>query len=449
MLDDGKADENGSVAVWDEQGFMKVKIDVQKLKLGMYVCELDRPWRETPFLFQGFEILLDEELKELQRCCRTVYIKLPDTATAAPGISPRVMEMSKPSAQIVPPKQTAVLLEQELLKLNNHPAARASYEDQTTLEEEIQLVNETYVEARSLMQDIMWEAKFGRSLNVAGAKKAVSKMVESALRNPDALVCFAQLKRKDEYTAMHSLRVSILALVFGRQLGMKAEELQILGMGALLHDVGKMKVPSEILNKSDTLTSDELSLMKMHVPWGIEILEKTGQVPAGALEVVRRHHERYDGSGYMDGLKGDTIGTIGMITGIIDHYDAVTSDRAYRAGISAHAAMKKMYEWRGSLFEPRLVEKFIQCMGIYPIGSIVELNSGEIGVVAGLNRNQRLKPRVVLVQHADKTPNPQTPLISLANRCTPDGRFYEVERVLEPAVCSIDAFQYLPIPKVA
>jgi putative nucleotidyltransferase with HDIG domain len=428
---------------------MKVKIDVQKLKLGMYVCELDRPWRETPFLFQGFQILLEEELKELQRCCRTVYIKVPDVAAASPGLSPRITQLPKPSAQIVPPKQTAVLLEQELLKINNHPAARASYEDQTTLEEEIQLVNETYVEARNLMQDIMWEAKFGRSLNVAGAKKAVSKMVESALRNPDALICFAQLKRKDEYTAMHSLRVSVLALVFGRQLGMKPEELQILGMGALLHDVGKMKVPSEILNKPDTLTSDELSLMKMHVPWGIEILEKASQVPAGALEIVRRHHERYDGSGYMDGLKGDTIGTLGMIAGIIDHYDAVTSDRAYRVGISAHAAMKRMYEWRGSLFEPTMVEKFIQCMGIYPIGSVVELNSGEIGVVAALNRSQRLKPRVVLVQHADKTLNSQTPLISLVNRRTSDGRFYEVERVLEPTVCGIDASRYLPLPAVA
>jgi len=274
-------------------------------------------------------------------------------------------------------------------------------------------------------------------------------MVESVLRNPDALICFAQLKRKDEYTAMHSLRVSVLSLVFGRQLGMKAEELQILGVGALLHDLGKMKVPSEILNKSDSLTSDELSIVKMHVPWGIEILEKASQVPAGTLEIVRRHHERYDGSGYMDGLKGDTIGTLGMSVGIIDHYDAVTSDRAYRTGISAHAAMKKMYEWRGTLFDPTLIEKFIQCMGIYPIGSIVEMNSGEIGVVAGLNRTQRLKPRVVLVQRADKTPHPQMPLISLANRRTPDGRFYEVERVVEPAACGIDASCYLPIPKVA
>jgi len=415
----------------------------------MYVCELDRPWRETPFLFQGFQILLEEELKELQRCCRTVYIKAPDTAAAAPGLSPRVTEIATPSAHIVPPRQTAVLLEQELLKINNHPAARAAYEDQTTLEEEIHLVNETYVEARSLMQDIMWEAKFGRSLNVAGAKKAVGKMVESALRNPDALICFAQLKRKDEYTAMHSLRVSVLALVFGRQLGMKAEELRILGVGALLHDVGKMKVPSEILNKTDTLTSDELSIMKMHVPWGIEILEKTNEVPAEVLEIVRRHHERYDGSGYMDGLKGDTIGMLGMIAGITDHYDAVTSDRTYRVGISAHAAMKKMYEWRGSLFEPMLVEKFIQCMGIYPIGSVVELNSGEIGVVAALNRNQRLKPRVVLVQRPDKTPYPQTPLTSLANRRTPDGRLYEVERVIEPTACGIDPARYLPLPEIA
>lgn len=429
---------------------MIVRIDTQQLRIGMYVCELDRPWRETPFLFQGFEIRTDEELKTLQQYCRSVFIVANDAATLALAKrAPIRPDLLKPTADAESGKKSAISVEQEMLKLNNHPGASSVYTDETTLEEEIQNIKDIHAGACELIQELMWAAKFGRSLDVPGARQTLSRMVESVLRNPDALTCFAQLKKKDEYTAQHSLRVAILSLVFGRQLGLTPADLEMLGLGALLLDVGKMKIPSEILNKPASLTGDELALVRQHVPWGIEILEKTDQIPAMALEVARRHHERYDGSGYGDKLKGDAIGTFGMIAGILDYYDAVTSDRVYRAGISAHAALKKMYEGRSTLFHPELTEKFIQCLGIYPIGSVVELNTGEIGVVAALNRKQRLKPRVVLVQHADKTPYPDTPVVSLANRKNPDGRACEIERVLDPAECGIDPARYLPLTGTA
>lgn len=132
-----------------------------------------------------------------------------------------------------------------------------------------------------------------------------------------------------------------------------------------------MKIPSEVLNKPASLGPDEIGVIRMHVPWGVEILEKAERIPRVAIEIVRRHHERYDGSGYQDKLRGEDIGQFALIAGMVDHYDAVTSDRPFRAGVTAHTAMKKMYEWRGTLFHPALVEKFIQCMGIYPIGSVV------------------------------------------------------------------------------
>lgn len=416
----------------------------------MYVCELDRPWRETPFMFQGFEIRTDEELETLRQYCRTVFIVASDAeGMALAKRAPVRPEPLKSMADTASGKKPAVSVEQEMLKLNNHPGARSVYADETTLEEEIRNIKDVHAGACELIRELMWEAKFGRSLDVPGARQAVSRMVESALRNPDALTCFAQLKNKDEYTAQHSLRVAILSLVFGRQLGLTRAELEMLGLGALLLDVGKMKIPSEILNKPAALTGDEFALVRQHVPWGIEILEKADQVPAMALEVARRHHERYDGSGYGDHLRGDTIGTFGMIAGILDYYDAVTSDRVYRAGITAHAAMKKLYEGRGTLFHPELTEKFIQCLGIYPIGSVVELNTGEIGVVAALNRTQRLKPRVVLVQRADRTPYPDMPVVSLAGRKNPDGRACEIERVLDPAESGIDPARYLPLTGAA
>ncbi|MBI3545657.1 MAG: HD-GYP domain-containing protein [Gammaproteobacteria bacterium] len=425
---------------------MKTKIDTQHLKIGMYVSELDRPWLGTPFMFQGFEITTDEELKTLQQYCRHVYIIAPESSGALPT-RPTSGEPIKPKLNVEAlPKSVA--LEQQMLKINNHPGARSVYVDQTTLEEETQLIESTFTDTQELVKEMMWEAKFGRSLNVPGARKLVTKMVESALRNPDALTCFTQLKQKDEYTAQHCLRVSILSLVFGRQLGLADEELEHLGLGALLLDLGKMKIPSEILNKPAPLLPDEMNLARQHVPWGIEIMEKTHPLPAKVLEIVRRHHERYDGSGYLDKLQGDSIGLLGMIAGMVDYYDAITSDRVYREGISAHVALKKMYEARGTQFHPELVEKFIQCLGIYPIGSVVELNTGEIGVVVALNRSHRLRPRVVLVLRADKTPYPHMPAVSLAGRKTANGRPCEVERVLEPAECGIDPARYLPLPSI-
>lgn len=416
----------------------------------MYVCELDRPWRETPFLFQGFEIRTEEELQTLQQYCRSVCIIAndADAVTFAKRALVRP-DLFKPAADAAPGNKPVISVEQEMLKLNNHPGARPVYADETTLEEEIRNVRDAWAGACELARDLMWEAKFGRGLDVPGARQTVSRLVQSVLRNPDALTCFTLLKNKDEYSAQHSLRVSILALVFGRHLGLTPAELEMLGLGALLLDVGKMKLPSDILNKPAPLTGDELALVRQHVPWGVEILEKAGQVPVMALEVARRHHERYDGSGYAERLKGDAIGTFGMIAGILDYYDAVTSDRVYRSGISAHAALKKLYEGRGTLFHPELAEKFIQCLGIYPIGSVVELNTGETGVVAALNRAQRLKPRVVLVRRADKSAYPDRPVVSLAGRRNPDGRACEIERVLDPAGCGIDPARYLPLTGAA
>jgi putative nucleotidyltransferase with HDIG domain len=245
------------------------------------------------------------------------------------------------------------------------------------------------------------------------------------------------------------MRVCILALSFGRHLGLEKHELNLLGLGALLHDIGKMKVPADILDKPGALDDKEYEIVKSHVPRGVEILEDNAGIPRPAIDVARCHHERYGGSGYVLGLKGDLIGMFGMIGGIVDCYDAISSDRAYHTGMSAHTALKKMYEWRNRDFHSGLVEQFIQCMGIYPIGSVVELNTGEIGVVVTMNRQRRLKPRVNLVLQADYYPIPNATVIDLMSYKTRDGRPCEIDRVLEPGVYGINPVQYLPINAAA
>ncbi|HYA39265.1 MAG TPA: HD-GYP domain-containing protein [Candidatus Methylomirabilis sp.] len=422
---------------------MKRKLDVQQLKIGMYVSELDRPWRETPFMFQGFEIRSEDEIRELQRHCQHVYIETAEIYQTPPPRTPAERAVARVAVN-------HKKVERDLLiKVESQPLLQPVYHDRTTLEEEIQAVEETHRATRALVYTVMEDVRLGKNINTLGARKIVGELAESVIRNPDALTCFTQLKKKDEYTALHSLRVCILALAFGRHLGLERDELNLLGLGALLHDIGKMKVPNEILNKPGALSDYEYALMKSHVPRGVEILDKTPGIPRPAIEVARCHHERYSGSGYIGGLKGDQIGLFGMIGGIVDCYDAISSDRAYHAGMSAHAALKKMYEWRNRDFHPALVEQFIQCMGIYPIGSVVELNTGEIGVVVAMNRVRRLKPRVALVLRADFSPLPGATTVDLMEYMTRDGHPCEIERVLEPGIYGINPVNYMPVTATA
>ncbi|MFQ6024430.1 MAG: HD-GYP domain-containing protein [Acidiferrobacterales bacterium] len=422
---------------------MKKRVDVSDLKAGMYVYDLDCPWRETPFLFQGFEITSDEEISQLKQYCKHVYIDTdgqtgttPQAPTSRPLARPLRVEAQetaqKPALRVVAEKPTAA-------------RPRRVYQDRTTVEEEAEAIKETHEQATTLIHTIMDDVHFGKSLDTTTAKTVVASMAKSVLRNPDALICFAQLKKKDAYTALHCLRVAILALAFGRHLGFDEEGLNLLGMGALLHDIGKMRVPDAILNKPGKLTDREFEIMKSHVPMGMKVLENNRGIPDQALEVARLHHERYSGTGYVSKLKSDQISQFGLIGAIVDVYDAITSDRIYQDGISALDALKKMYEWRQRDFHPALVEQFIQCIGIFPIGSVVILNTNEIGVVRTMNRTQRLKPQVVLVLRPDRTRYHALRTVDLARETTPGGEPYEITKVLPAGQYGIQPVEYLPV----
>jgi putative nucleotidyltransferase with HDIG domain len=424
---------------------MRRKVDVSDLAQGMYVCELDRPWRETPFLFQGFEITTQGELDLLRQYCRHVFVETepPEATTYTQG---RLWHAGRQPPQIDEAQHSSrpqLRVVETMAPEGRRPplAARGG----TTLEGEVEAIRATHEQATTLIYTIMEDVQLGKSIDTVAAKQVVASMAKSVLRNPDALVCFTHLKKKDDYTALHCLRVSILALVFGRHLGFDEETLNLLGMGALLHDIGKMRVPNAILNKPGKLTEGEFEIMKSHVPLGVEILQRTKNVPAKAIELTRHHHERYSGIGYMERLQQDQISQFGLIAAIVDVYDAITSDRVYQKGISALDALKKMYEWRGKDFHPTLIEQFIQCIGIFPIGSVVVLNTEEVGVVRTMNREQRLKPQVVLVLRPDKRRYRALRAVDLARETTPHGKPYEIAKVLPAGQYGIQPVDYLPV----
>jgi putative nucleotidyltransferase with HDIG domain len=426
---------------------MKTKIDVRDLRKGMYVTELDRPWLGTQFMFQGFEISTDEQLAELRRICQHVFILTGEEHQVARHSS--TIAQSAANSEKTPTRHQAKRPHETVisrpLPRTGIPAAH-HYPDVVPVEQEIRQAMEIENSARETLFTLLDDARFGKNLDIPRAGKIVGQMTESILRNPDALVWLTQLKKKHEYTATHSLRVSVLALALGRHLGYDREKLNVLGIGALLHDIGKIKVPNELLDKPEALTKEEFDIIKSHVPEGLKLLEGSAGIPAASLEVVGRHHERYAGNGYIFGMSGDTIGEFGLISGIVDTYDAITSDRAYHLSLSAADALRIIYEGRERAYHPWLVEQFIQCMGIFPIGSVVEMNNGSIGVVITANRQRRLRPRVALILSADKQPYSPASIVDLMHT-TPDatGRPLEIRNVLPAGAFGINPVDYMPV----
>jgi putative nucleotidyltransferase with HDIG domain len=422
---------------------MKKKIDVHELHKGMYVTELDRPWLGTPFMFQGFEIRTDEELSQLRGLCQYVYVLEEEAKAAHHGTAPdegvKARLLSQRYAE--PPAFDAM---RHKIPRSGQPAAR--YPDLTPVEEELQQAREIEHSARDTLFAILEDARLGHSLDTPRVRQVVGQMTESIIRNPDALVWLTHLKKKHEYTATHSLRVCVLALALGRHLGYDRERLTILGTGALLHDIGKLTVPVAILDKPEALTREEFEIMKTHVPNGLTILENAPGITPAALEVVGRHHERYSGNGYVFGMSGDTIGEFGLISAIVDTYDAITSDRSYHLSLSPADALKIIYEGRERAYHPWLAEQFIQCMGIFPIGSIVEMSTGSIGVVITANRQRRLRPRVALILSPDKTPyTPATVLDLMQVTHDAGGKPLEIRNVLPAGTFGINPTDYIPI----
>ncbi len=416
------------------------KVDTQNLKLGMYVVELDRPWVGTPFLFQGFPITNKGEIEQLRSCCRYVYIDVEQSKHWTPrppkavqhDYELRWFQFGAKEAPVV----TYHRFSTQRVNVDDESHAKPA-QDIPALVEDLDAAKQLHVRTHNYVGQILEDARLGRSIDVQGARELVNDMVDAIVANENALMWLAQLKRRDEYTSLHSINVCVISVIFGRHLGFSEEQLREIGHGALLHDIGKMRVPLELLNKSSELTPDELAELKRHPQLGYDILSGSGGISAEALEIVRSHHERVDGSGYPRGLKGDDISEFAMLVSIVDVYDAITSDRVYHLGISPHEALNMMYEWAPKSFPNEPLEQFIRCLGIYPIGSVVELNTGEIGVVMTVNRSRHLYPIITLVLDPDKRPYPVTKLINLEHFAEEENPV-NIKRILESNAYGID-----------
>ncbi|WP_068827946.1 HD-GYP domain-containing protein [Pseudomonas sp. BMS12] len=355
----------------------RLKIAVDELAIGMYVVELDRPWTETAFLFQGFRIRQQQEIRLLQEVCQFVWVD----ARRSIGVRQQARE-----------NQAAI--EPELQPVIGKVAFSA----------EIEQAVPAYQAARDQSLRILQAIKLGQELDVAAVKEVVKGCVESILRNPAAMLWLARIKNKDEYTSEHSLRVAILSIALGRELGLLPLQLEQIGVCGMLHDVGKIKVPDEILNKPGALTEEELQIMQSHAAEGRKLLMSNQQVTAATVDVAYSHHERLDGRGYPRGLDASKIPYFAKIVAVVDSYDAINSDRVYSKGKSTLESLRILFDARGSHFDAEIVKAFVQLIGIYPPGEIVEFSNGEVGIIIGCPPGSKLKPRVLVVLNELKAP---------------------------------------------
>jgi HD-GYP domain-containing protein (c-di-GMP phosphodiesterase class II) len=271
------------------------------------------------------------------------------------------------------------------------------------------------------VRDVMDTLRSGGRLDAERLREGVDTMLDSITRNPDALPWVMEMRRKGDYVYQHGLACSIWAAAFGRHLGFEREDLRELALGALLCDVGKIRLPGELLSKVGPIDEAERRLLRSHVGESRSILADTPGLSPIVHGIVAHHHERYDGSGYPDGLRGSAIPMTARIAGLVDSYDAMVSQRPYAAPRSAHEAVMELYQCRDTLFQAELVEQFIRTCGVYPTGTLVELTDGSVGVVMSVNTLKRLRPTVMLLLDAAKAPLDDFRLIDLADVQTTAG----------------------------
>ena len=409
-----------------------LKIATSDLEVGMFVSGLDRPWLETPFMMQGFCLESAEDIDEVRSYCQHVFVDVAKSRQKHHPLLQRALRARSaiPIKDICPGRPLKAYVN------------TGDWKDESA---------QAWLVLDSLVDDvnaIFEHVSNGGTLNVIRLKKSVDPVVESMTRNPDACIWLARLKQHDQYAYQHSLSASIWAVAMGRQLGLPRRDLRSLAIGCMLMDVGKLRVDQDLLQSSRTLTGDEAARVREHVTKSMEIVREAGIINQDVADIVAHHHERHDGSGYPDGLVGDEIPPFARIAAIVDTYDAVTSNRNHQQAISPSAAIKLLYQSRNIEFQAELVEVFIQAVGVYPAGTIVELSTGEVGVVVSEYRTRRLKPRVVLLLDADKNrlPEPQTvDLYSVAEEEAEQQ--VSIAKSLEPNAYGIDLGQ-LDIPAV-
>jgi len=435
--------------------YKKLQVECADLTIGMYVCELDRPWLDSPFLLQGFYIKDNDDIDAVRGICKHVYVdkiverdmltnNLP-SASSAMLLSTRVVNpvATKPGVRV-----SRVAGETQRNKPQKSEQSIADFFPGRELRKYHDTVDwrgETRNARRAVAYLYDYIVKFmkmsvkGDRVDLLNVEKAVEPMVESVIRNPDACLWWTTMKPVADYNHDSALRSSVFAVVLGRQLGLPKHDLLSLAAGGLLFDIGKLRMDDSILHADRKLTPEEISTMQRHVEVGIELLKRSGLRDQDTIDFIENHHERFDGSGYPHALAGSAIPAFGRMAGLVDCYNAITSSRRYASIKSPAEAINQLYKLKGVHFHRDLIDEFIQAIGVYPVGALVELSTGEVAVVVAQSRTRRLRPIVLLLLDSNKKPAAEGRYVELEQAThMDDGGKLDIVKNLEPNAYDID-----------
>jgi len=391
------------------------KIDVADLRVGMFVVELDKPWEESGFMFQGVEIKSASDIQAVQNECSFVWVDYDEFS-----LKKHTPAKGEPSAK---------------------RAGVGSADSGVSVEDEFSAAKEVHSLASEAVSTLFEEIRLGAEVDGGKIKQAVNGCVDSILRNPDASVWLTRIQAKHEATAQHSLNVAALSIVMAKAAGMTQREMEDVGVCGMLHDVGKTSISTEVLSKTGPLTPEEQAEMQKHTRYGRDILVSTKSVMSGAADVAHSHHEREDGQGYPRKLPSDSIPIFAKIVSIAEAYDTMTTKQTYREAISPSEALQELYSLRGKQFDEDMVIKFIDAVGIFPPGSIVEMLNGEIGIVLA-NTSDKLRPRVILILDAAKEPVMQQVVDLSQMDVDSEGNAYQIKTTLSDGSYGIDVADF-------
>ena len=406
----------------------QVPIDVEKACEGMYVSKLDRPWLETPFIFQGFEIREQAEIDMLQRYCSVIYIDVEKGKLTDDQVRRLIQLQRKPAKapqqavrrKAKEPGRLSRWLQKLLTRLGLYRQAAAlassgqeGYGIQTTVRAEADAARDAYRTLAKQHKELMDHATIRGEVRMDELRRAVQPAIDSVLRNPNALAWTVFSRKRSSENYNRSVGTAIWCLMFGRHLSFDREMLEDLAMGGMLLDIGNAMLPRSIAATAGAISEEHKTMLRQHVDFGTKILAASQGVAQTVADMVRCHHERFDGSGYPQGMYGNQIPPFGRIAGIADSYDAMTSETPYSRPMAAYDAARVLNDTRGEEFAAEVVEQFLATMGMFPVASLVELNDGSVAVVLEQNPNNVLRPKILLLLDQNRTPLPQPRVVEM------------------------------------
>lgn len=431
-------------------------VSVAELKIDMFVVEPDCAWTELPFALQGFVISNRNEVDVFRSKCRFVYIDRtrslneqyretkrefdspllgaapphqPSSEASIPPTRPSIFDVNQANEQLRSRRQRFLGFLQQ----------QDGSEYALELSDELEYIEPRFDDFQSTLQNTFQNVVAEQVADLRSVCEGLHDISGSLKRNPDAMMWLLRLRRIDQYSFDHAVDVAVYLLLLGNHVGWRGQKLIELGMAGMLQDVGKSQLPPELLAKSGQLNADERILIRSHVASSLEILYAHTHLPSEVLVTISRHHERWDGSGYPRGLKFEQIGMAAEMSGLIDSFCAMLKHKPYREALGHQGALEEIHEQRGKLFNPALMEQFVQCVGLYPIGTLLELESGEVGVVIQQNRVHRSRPRILLLLESDKSPVPGYKIIDLRADAS---RKLRVAKTLPPDAYGLSADDY-------